>query len=68
MADLTNLVKGGKGDQAVPENFDPVQISLGVQVEMEHTNDPRIAKEITMDHLSENPEYYSKLIKDWIGR
>ena len=32
-------------------------------VEMEHTNDPDIAKEIAMDHLTEDPDYYSKLIK-----
>jgi len=63
MADLTNLVKGGVGDSAVPENFDPTQVSLGIQIEMEHTNDPNVAKEIAMDHLSEDPEYYSKLVK-----
>ena len=29
---------------------------------MEHTNDDKIATEIAMDHLTEDPEYYSKLV------
>lgn len=28
---------------------------------MEHTNNPKIAEEIALDHLSENPKYYSEL-------
>ena len=31
------------------------------KVEMEHTNDPDIAREIAMDHLTEDPDYYKKL-------
>jgi len=61
MADLTNLVKGGVGDYAVPENVDPTELAIGVQTEMEHTNDVKIAKEIALDHLSEDPYYYDKL-------
>lgn len=59
---INNLI-GGKGDSASPENIDPNQLSIGIQVEMEHTNDPNIAKEIATDHLTEDPEYYTKLIK-----
>jgi hypothetical protein len=32
-------------------------------VEMEHTNDKNIAKEIALDHLFELPDYYSRLKK-----
>lgn len=39
------------------------QLKKGIKVEMEHTNDESKAKEIAMDHLSEDPEYYSKLQK-----
>jgi hypothetical protein len=39
------------------------QFIQGVKVEMEHTNDKQKAKEIAMDHLSEDPKYYSKLKK-----
>ena len=37
------------------------QISAGVEVELEHTKDLSIAKEIAMDNLFEDPEYYLKL-------
>jgi hypothetical protein len=39
------------------------QLKKGVKVEMEHTNDESIAKEISMDHLFEDPNYYTKLKK-----
>lgn len=39
------------------------QLSLGIQVEMEHTDDPREAREIALDHLMELPDYYSRLAK-----
>jgi len=58
-----NYLGGGKGDLLPTDKVDPTQLSIGVQVEMEHTNDPKIAQEIALDHLSEDPEYYTKLIK-----
>ena len=39
------------------------QLALGIQVEMEHTGDPREAREIALDHLMELPDYYSRLAK-----
>jgi hypothetical protein len=63
---INNLHKklpGGVGDNTPTDKVDPNQLSIGVQVEMEHTNDPEIAQEIAMDHLTEDPEYYTKLIK-----
>lgn len=51
---------GGLGDGAEPINFNPSQIIRGIEVEMEHTNDPKVALEIAMDHLTEDPEYYTK--------
>jgi hypothetical protein len=39
------------------------QLIDGVFVEMEHTSDHQKAKEIAMDHLSEDPNYYIKLKK-----
>lgn len=35
----------------------------GIKIEMEHTNNKSKAKEITMDHLFEDPKYYTKLKK-----
>ena len=37
------------------------EFSKGVQHEMEHTSEPRVAVEIALDHLYEDPEYYTKL-------
>jgi hypothetical protein len=37
------------------------QVAIGIPVEMEHTNDKNKAKEIVMDHLWEDPSYYTKL-------
>jgi hypothetical protein len=39
------------------------QVVIGIPVEMEHTNDKNKAKEIVMDHLWEDPTYYTKLKK-----
>ena len=39
------------------------QLALGIQVEMEHTGDPREAREIALDHLMELPDYYSRLTR-----
>jgi hypothetical protein len=37
------------------------QLDKGIKVEMEHTDDRQTAKEIAMDHLAEDPNYYTKL-------
>lgn len=39
------------------------ELKRGIKVEMEHTNDPSIAREIAKDHLMEDPDYYDKLEK-----
>jgi hypothetical protein len=39
------------------------QLIKGLEVEKEHTKDVERAKEIVMDHLSEDPIYYNKLRK-----
>lgn len=37
------------------------QLHQGIKIELEHTSDPKTAKEIALDHLSERPDYYDKL-------
>lgn len=39
------------------------QLMMGIKVEKEHTDNEDKAKEIAMDHLWEDPRYYSKLKK-----
>ncbi len=52
---------GGLSSGWRPEEFDPDQLQLGIESEMEHTDDPGIAQEIAMDHLVEDERYYDKL-------
>ena len=40
-----------------------IQINKGIKVEMEHVNKESLAKEISMDHLIEIPDYYDRLEK-----
>jgi len=39
------------------------QLEQGIRVELEHTLDEVLAKEIALDHLAELPDYYSRLHK-----
>ena len=55
-------LKGGRADKAEESDFDKKQLETGRSHEKEHTNNPKIAKEIAMDHLAEDPKYYTKLI------
>lgn len=47
----------------VPKRDILIQLAKGIRVEMEHTNDERTAREIALDHLGEDPKYYTKLQK-----
>lgn len=40
-----------------------IQLSKGIKVEQEHTNDLALAREIALDHLNEFPDYYDRLDK-----
>jgi hypothetical protein len=42
--------------------LDKKQIAIGTKVEMEHTSNPTVAREIAIQHLREYPDYYSHLI------
>ena len=43
------------------EDVDPKELKMGIKVEMEHTDDPSKAKIIALQHLAEDPKYYTKL-------
>lgn len=69
----TEKLKGGLsdnmslGDIAQKHKVDVEKLTKeflkGVKVEMEHTNNKNKASEIAMDHLYEDPKYYTKLKK-----
>jgi len=54
-------LKGGRADGRQVTDFDLDQIITGIKVEQEHTTDKYTALEITMDHLDEIPDYYTRL-------
>lgn len=39
------------------------ELYKGIQVEMEHTSNQQVAREIALDHLLELPDYYTRLAK-----
>ena len=48
---------------AKEEDVDSKELQMGIETEMEHTNDKAEAKKIALQHLAEDPHYYSKLKK-----
>jgi hypothetical protein len=54
---------GGLADKKKPQDFDAQALAQGQKVESEHTSNTTIAEEIAMDHLTEDPHYYTKLRK-----
>lgn len=60
---LEDKIPGGKGDKLDPKNVDKEELKNGMKHEMEHTDDPKKAMEIALDHLSEDPNYYTNLSK-----
>lgn len=70
---MTNKLKGGKADNMTLEDIArkhnvflgtiKKQFEMGVKIEMEeHTKSREKGEEIAMDHLVEDPEYYTHLI------
>ena len=48
---------------AKEEDVDPKELKMGIEVEMEHTDSKKKAKVIALQHLAEDPKYYTKLAK-----
>ena len=48
-------------DDAIPKRMNISGIAKGIEVEKEHTKDPKKAEKIAKDHLKESKNYY----KDW---
>lgn len=58
--DMTGLADEHKLTES---DVDPKELALGIKVELEHTKDESVAKEIALDHLVEDPKYYTHLIE-----
>jgi len=60
-AEHEDLIPGGLADYGDPEQYDQRQLNMGIGVELEHTDNKALAKEIAMDHLHEIKDYYTRL-------
>ncbi len=58
---LEEELNEGKGKDLHPNVIHPAELRMGIKVEMEHTDDLDKAKKIALDHLAENPYYYTAL-------
>jgi len=58
---LEEQLNEGKGKELHPNQIHPGELRMGIRVEMEHTDDLDKAKKIALDHLAENPFYYTAL-------
>lgn len=62
-------MSGGLADERIPADFPKETLDEGTEVELEHTDDSDIAREIAMDHLVEwhdehgDYNYYKELKK-----
>ena len=64
---MGQTIDGGKGDHISPKDVDKNELRVGIEVEYEHAEGDKIAAiDISLDHLKEDPKYYSKLVKSGI--
>jgi probable phosphoglycerate mutase len=61
---LPGGIPGGNAEKEgkKPSDFSAKEVDAGRQVEREHTDDPAKATDITLDHLTEIPDYYRRLL------
>ena len=65
---LAELIAGGekgmsRSEGKKPSEVDPKELAAGIKIEREHSDNPKVQKEIAMDHLTEHPKYYTGLKK-----
>ncbi len=63
-----HLKERGKYVEGMDMDTDIVELHLGITEEMEHTDDVAVAEQIALDHLVEDPYYYSKLAGMEMGK
>ena len=61
-----DVIKGEKKTGITVDDVDPKEFLVGRAVEKEHSNDIAVQKIITLQHLAENPKYYSEGMKKGI--
>jgi hypothetical protein len=62
---LPTGIKGGLAahEGLTRDKVDPQQLRIGTEIELEHTDEPKVAERIALDHLAEHPQYYTFLVQ-----
>lgn len=55
-----DILHGGKADGEPDNKYNKEEMALGIKDELAHTKNLQIRKEITKDHLEEDPHFYTK--------
>ena len=53
----------GIGEDTDEDLLDEKELKAGIKVEMEHTDNESLARRIAIDHLTEDPKYYTHLLE-----
>ena len=59
---LDTLKDQGLAKNRPDADFNPIELEIGISVEKEHVDAIEGRKEISKDHLTENPYYYTKVL------
>jgi hypothetical protein len=65
--DFFKLKMQAKRLEETMEGVDDKELEMGITHEMEHTKDEKIARKIAMDHLGDDPHYYSHMKQCGLG-
>ena len=57
------VIKGEVETGLTPKDVDPREYLVGIAVEAEHSEELPVQKTIALQHLAENPKYYSEGMK-----
>lgn len=61
--EVVEVMAAGKARVAglTAEDVDPEELRMGLEVEKEHSDDPRVQEMLALDHLTEIKDYYTRL-------
>jgi hypothetical protein len=59
---LSEILSEGKS-KGFTGSYDPKELAMGIEVELEHTPNRMVAEKIAKDHLAEIKDYYTRLKK-----
>ena len=61
-----DVIPGEKKVGLTVDDVDPKEFLVGIEVEREHSDDLAVRRTIALQHLADNPKYYSEGMKDGI--